>query len=97
MSKHKREAAADLKAIAGYAHDLVTATADLTGEKVNEARNRLNEALEQGREKYGEARVQALSTVRVADDFICNNPYAAVGIGVGIGVLIGFLLRGGRD
>ena len=97
MSKHKRNAAGDLEKIAGYAHDLMAATADLTGEKVDEARKRLNEALEQGKEKYKEVREQALSSVRVADDFICENPYAAVGIGVVVGMVIGFLLRGRRD
>jgi len=97
MKKHKRTSAADLETISGYARDLMTATADLTGAKVDEARKRLNDALEQGKEKYSEVRDQALSSVRVADDFICDNPYAAVGIGVAVGVVVGFLLRGHRD
>ena len=97
MSRHKRRAKGDLETISGYARDLITATADLTGEKVDEARKQLNDALEQGKEKYNEVRDQALSSVRVADDFICDNPYAAVGIGVVVGVVIGFLLRGRRD
>jgi ElaB/YqjD/DUF883 family membrane-anchored ribosome-binding protein len=97
MSKHKRKAAADLQTIAGYAHDLMTATADLTGEKVDQARKRLNDALEQAKETYGEVREQALSTVRVADDFISDNPYAAVGIGVAVGMVLGLLLRRSRD
>jgi ElaB/YqjD/DUF883 family membrane-anchored ribosome-binding protein len=97
MREHKRKAEADLQTITGYAQDLITATADLTGAKVDEARKRLNEALEQGKQTYGEVRDQALNTVKVADDFICDNPYVAVGIGVGLGVLIGFLLRGDRD
>jgi len=93
MRTHKRKAAADLDTITGYAHDLMTATADLTGEKVENARRHLNEALEQGKETYAEVREQALSSVRVVDDFISDNPYAALGIGVAIGVAIGFLLR----
>jgi ElaB/YqjD/DUF883 family membrane-anchored ribosome-binding protein len=97
MNKHKRKAAADLDTISGYAHDLMTATADLTGEKVEAARQRLGQALEQGKETYDEVREQALSSVRVVDDFISDNPYAAVGIGVVVGVAIGFLLRGHRD
>ena len=97
MNKRKRKAAADLGTIAGYAQDLMTATAELTGEKVETARNRLNQALEQGTETYKEVREQALSSVRVVDDFISDNPYAAVGIGVVVGVGIGFMLRGRRD
>jgi ElaB/YqjD/DUF883 family membrane-anchored ribosome-binding protein len=97
MSKHKRRGAGDLDMIAGYAQDLITATADVTGEQVENARKHLNEALAQGKETYEEVREQALSSVRIVDDFISDNPYAAVGIGVGVGVLIGFLLRGKRD
>ena len=97
MSKHKRRSAPDVETISDCARDLMTATADLTGEKLQEARKRVNDALEQGKEKYNEVRDQALSSVRVADDFICDNPYAAVGIGVAVGVVLGFLLRGRRD
>ena len=97
MSKRKRNTGADLDRISGYAHDLISATADLTGEKVGEARERLNEALEQGKETYEEVREQALSNVRVVDDFVSDNPYAAVGIGVAVGIAIGFLLRGRGD
>jgi ElaB/YqjD/DUF883 family membrane-anchored ribosome-binding protein len=94
MRKHERRAVADLDLIASYAQDLMTATADVTGERVDNARRHLSEALGQGKETYEEVREQALSSVRVADDFISDNPYAALGIGVGVGVLIGFLLRG---
>ena len=97
MNKRKKNTAVDLDIISGYAHDLMTATADLTGEKVENARKRLNDALEQGKERYAEVRAQALSSVRVADDFISDNPYAALGIGVAVGIAIGFLLRGRRD
>jgi len=97
MSKHRQRAAADWDTISGYAHDLITATAELTGEKVDTARKRLTEALEQGKETYDEVRDQALSSVRVVDDFISDNPYAAVGIGVVVGVAIGFVLRRRRN
>jgi ElaB/YqjD/DUF883 family membrane-anchored ribosome-binding protein len=96
MRKHKRSAAVGLDMIASHAQDLITATADVTGEKVENARKYLSEALEQGQETYEDVREQALSSVRVVDDFISDNPYAAVGIGVGVGVLIGLLLRGRR-
>ena len=97
MSKLKRKSAADLETISGYARDLITATADLTEAKVDWARKRLTDALEQGKEKYNEVRDQALSSVRVADDFICDNPYVAVGVGVAVGVIVGFLLGTRRE
>jgi len=82
--------------IAKQAQELLAATVDVTEEKVAEARKRLNEALEQGKEVYEDVREGAMEGVKVAHEFISDNPYAALGIGVGLGVLIGFLLRG-RD
>jgi ElaB/YqjD/DUF883 family membrane-anchored ribosome-binding protein len=96
MSKPRHRAARDTQGIAEQARELVSATADITQEKVAEARKRLNEALEQGREVYSDVRERAMDGAKAADEFIRENPYAAVGIGVGVGVLIGFLLRG-RD
>jgi ElaB/YqjD/DUF883 family membrane-anchored ribosome-binding protein len=82
--------------IAEQARELLAATADVTGEKVAQARKRLNNALDQGREFYDDMRERAAEGAKAADEFVRENPYAAVGIGVGVGVLIGLLLRGRR-
>lgn len=96
MSKPRHKAARDVHDITRQAQELLAVTADVTEEKIAEARKRLNEALEQGREVYDDVREGAMEGVKAADEFIRENPYAALGIGVGVGVLIGFLLRG-RD
>ena len=96
MSKPRHRTVRDAQGIAEQARDLLAATADITQEKVAEARKRLNEALEQGRDVYSDVRERAVDGAKAADEFIRENPYAALGIGVGVGVLIGFLLRG-RD
>ena len=75
---------------------MLAATADVAGEKVAEARKRLNKALDQGREVYDDMRERAVDGAKAADEFIRENPYAAIGIGVGVGVLIGLLLHGRR-
>jgi ElaB/YqjD/DUF883 family membrane-anchored ribosome-binding protein len=98
MSKHKKTAASsDLGTIAQHAQDLMALTADVTGEKVAQARKSLTEALEHGKDVYSDVRDEAFTRARAVDEFICDQPYVAVGIGVGVGVFIGFLLRGRRD
>ncbi len=94
MSKHKKASAKNVGAIIEHAQDLLTVTAGVAGDNVAEARKRLSEALEQGREVYEEVREQAVSRAKAAHKFIRNNPYAALGIGLGIGVIIGFFMRG---
>jgi ElaB/YqjD/DUF883 family membrane-anchored ribosome-binding protein len=94
MSKRKKAVATGMKGIAEHAQGLLSATADVAGEKVAEARNRLSEALDEGKEVYGQAWEGAVSRAKATDKFIRENPYAALGLGVALGVLIGFLWRG---
>ena len=93
MRKNKKGSATGLYAIAEYAQDLMSATADVAGEKVADARYRLSKALEHGKEVSGKAWDGAVSQAKAGDRFVRKNPYAALGIGLGIGVIIGFLLH----
>ncbi len=77
--------------LAEDARALMTATADVAGEKVGEARKRLAAALESGKEIVGRVRDKAVEGAKAADEAVREHPYQAIGIGVGIGVLIGFL------
>jgi ElaB/YqjD/DUF883 family membrane-anchored ribosome-binding protein len=70
----------------------MTATADVAGDKVEEARKRLTAALERGAEIYDDVKDKAAEGLESGDKFIRENPYAALGIGVGVGVMIGLLL-----
>jgi ElaB/YqjD/DUF883 family membrane-anchored ribosome-binding protein len=70
----------------------MTATADVAGEKVGEARKRLAAALESGKEIYGSVRDKAVEGAKVADQTVRENPYQAIAIGVGVGALIGYLV-----
>ena len=78
--------------LADEARAFITATADVAGEKVAEARRRLDAALESGREIYGRVRSKAVEGVRVADVAVTENPYTAVAVGVGVGAVLGYLL-----
>ena len=89
----------DLGTLSEDAHALLTATADIAGEKVVEARKRLAVALESGKALAGRVRAKALEGAKVADEAVRENPYASIGIAFGVGALIGFLVarRGGSN
>ncbi len=92
MNKHTPATSHDIGSLAEDARALMAATADVAGEKVGEARNRLAAALERGKEIAGNVRDKAVAGAKVADQTIRENPYQAVAIGIGVGALIGFLV-----
>ena len=82
----------DLGTPGEHAEALLAATADVAGEKVEEARNRLAAALESGKEIYDRVCKQAAEGAQVADQTIRKNPYQAIGIALGVGALLGYLV-----
>jgi ElaB/YqjD/DUF883 family membrane-anchored ribosome-binding protein len=68
---------AELRAVAREAEELLQATADQTGARVEELRERAKDALE---------------AARGIDDQVRKNPWAAVAIAAGVGLVIGLLL-----
>ena len=99
MNKETQAISRDVSRLAEDARTLMTATADVAGEKVGEARQRLAAALENGKEIYGRVRDKAVEGAKVADQTVRANPYQAIAIGVGVGALVGYLLgrRCSRD
>jgi ElaB/YqjD/DUF883 family membrane-anchored ribosome-binding protein len=77
--------------LAEDARNLMTATADVAGEKVAEARKRLAAALESGKEIYSRVRDNAAEKARAADEVVREHPYQAIVIALGVGALIGYL------
>ncbi|HTH49664.1 MAG TPA: DUF883 family protein [Candidatus Limnocylindria bacterium] len=82
----------DMSQLAEDARALMTATADVAGDKVTEARKRLATALDNTKELYGRVKQQAAEGVRAADATVRANPYQAIAISVGVGALVGCLL-----
>ena len=76
--------------LAEDAHALMSATADVAGEKVGEARKRLAAALERGKEVYGRVREKAVEGAKAAEEAVHEHPYQA--IAVGVGAFIGYLV-----
>jgi ElaB/YqjD/DUF883 family membrane-anchored ribosome-binding protein len=75
----------ELRNVIADAEELLRATADQAGPKVQEVRERAEESLRSAREHLQGAGRQLDTQVR-------ENPWAAVGIAVGIGLIAGILL-----
>jgi ElaB/YqjD/DUF883 family membrane-anchored ribosome-binding protein len=92
MNKETHATHNDIGSLAEDARALMAATADVAGEKVGAARNRLASALERAKEIAGNVRDKAVAGAKVTDQTIRENPYQAIAIGVGVGAIIGFML-----
>ena len=82
----------DMGQLAEDAQALMTATADVAGEKVVAARKRLAAALESAKEIAANVREKAIAGAKVADQTVRENPYQAIAIGVGVGAILGYLI-----
>lgn len=86
----------DLRMVMEDAEELLKATAGQAGEKVSEARARAEDSIRMAKEALGEMGEEALARTREAvesaDDYVHENPWAAVGIAAGIGLVVGLLL-----
>lgn len=92
MNEYKPRATSDLAALADDARTLMSATADVAGEKVAAARKRLNAALERAKEIAGTVRDKAVAGAQATDEAVHEHPYKAIGIALGVGIMIGCLL-----
>jgi ElaB/YqjD/DUF883 family membrane-anchored ribosome-binding protein len=81
-----------LEDLAADARALLSATAEVAEDKVIEARRRLANALERGRDVYERVHDKALEGARATDEMVRSHPYQAIGIAFGVGALLGFLL-----
>jgi ElaB/YqjD/DUF883 family membrane-anchored ribosome-binding protein len=75
----------ELRAVINDAEELLRATADQAGPKVQEVRERAEESLRNAREHLQGAGKQL-------DEQVREHPWAAVGVAVGIGLIVGILL-----
>jgi len=97
MNKQSQGISDDVSQLATHAKALMAATADVAGDKVGEARQRLAEALARGREYYDSARTKAVQGAKAADVAVHQHPYQAIAIGFGIGAILGFLVTRRSD
>src|ERR1035437_7400340 len=80
MDKQIQATSNDMGTLADDARALIAATADVAGEKVSEARQRLAAALDSGKEMYGRFCDKAVESAKAADEAVHEHPYQAIGI-----------------
>lgn len=87
----------DLKTLIGDAEELLKATTNQAGEKVAVARQKIEQSLVEGKKALAEAEKVVIERSKqyadVADDYIRQNPWSAVGIAAGAGIILGLLMR----
>lgn len=90
----------DLQLVVSDAEELLRATAGQAGEKVNIARERIQESLGAAKERLAETQEAMLEKTRQAahatDEYVHENPWRAVGIAAGVGLVVGMLISRGR-
>lgn len=92
----KDKLVADLKIVVADAEELLRATASQAGEKVGVARERIQASLASARVKLVEAE-RALAdrtrqAAKVADEYVHEYPWQAVGIAAAAGLVLGVLI-----
>jgi ElaB/YqjD/DUF883 family membrane-anchored ribosome-binding protein len=92
MNKETQATSNDMSTLAEDARALMAATADVAGEKVSEARERLAAALESGKKIVGRVKEKAVDGANAADQVVRENPYQTIAIAFGVGALIGYLV-----
>ncbi|HUD84545.1 MAG TPA: hypothetical protein VMQ67_13630 [Candidatus Saccharimonadales bacterium] len=82
----------DARTLAVDARALLDATADLTDQKIAEARKHLLDALESGKQTYARLSDKAVQGAQAVDQTIRSNPYQSLAVAFGVGALLGFLV-----
>ena len=92
----KEKLIADFKVVVADSEELLRTTAGQAGEKIAELRAKAQDHLATAKIKLADAEAaivdKAKQAGRVADDYVHDNPWGAVGIAAGVGFLVGLLI-----
>ena len=93
----KEKLVGDLKTLIGDAEELLKASATQAGEKFSVARQKIEQSLVEGKKSLADAEKllvkKSKEAADVADDYVRENPWGAVGIAAAIGLVLGLLIR----
>jgi ElaB/YqjD/DUF883 family membrane-anchored ribosome-binding protein len=93
----KEKLVSDLKTLIGDAEELLKATTNQAGEKVTVARQKIEQSLIEGKKALADAEKIVIQKSKeyadVADDYVRENPWSAVGVAAGVGLILGLLIR----
>ena len=91
----RQKIAEDLRTLIADSEELLRLTASASGEQIDVLRARMRDRLEQAKTALADASAVARGKYRVAadntDQYVRDNPWQAVGVGVGVGILLGVL------
>jgi ElaB/YqjD/DUF883 family membrane-anchored ribosome-binding protein len=86
----------DFRNLIGDAEELLRASANQAGEKFAAARQKIEQSLVEGKKSLADAEKLVVQKSKeaadIADDYVRENPWSAIGIAVGIGLVLGLLL-----
>lgn len=82
----------DLKRIVRDSEELLHTTKDAVGDKAQEIRERLTDALDATKRTCRDLEDKAIEGAKAADKTIRDHPYQSIGVAFGVGLLIGVLV-----
>ena len=93
----KEKLITDLGNLVNDAEELFKATATQAGEKVAVARQKVEQSLVEGKKALADAekvvRKKSKECAEIADDYVRENPWSAIGIAASVGLVLGLLIR----
>ena len=93
----KERLVGDLRALIGDAEELLRATTSQAGEKIALARQKIEQSVIEGKKALADAEQVVIKKSKecaeIADDYVRENPWSAVGIAAGVGLVLGLLIR----
>jgi ElaB/YqjD/DUF883 family membrane-anchored ribosome-binding protein len=81
-----------LKRLVRDSEELLEATAGSVGNKADELRERLADALEKAKRTCRELEDKTIQGAKIGDKVIREHPYQSIGAAFGVGLLIGVLV-----
>lgn len=93
----KEKLVTDLRALVTDAEELLKLTATQAGEKVAVARQKVEQSLIEGKKALADAEKivvkKSKECAEIADDYVRENPWSAIGVAAGVGLVLGLLIR----
>ena len=99
LTTNKGKLVADLKVVLADAEEMLRSAAAATGDKAVQMREKAAASLRVASEKMVDLQLAAVekskAAARVTDDYVHENPWAAIGIAAALGFLVGLVVSRG--
>lgn len=96
MIQSSQKLVTDLRILAADAEELVKATAAQTGDRIVEARGKIQQSVANLKPRLAEAQAVITENAKMAansaDAMVREEPWIAIGVAAGVGLLLGLLI-----